>query len=288
MRSFENGLGNIQIPVGHPESVQSQQDRRPIEQTQYDGLAVQHRDHGDTHVDFVVGHEDLNAAVLRNALFRDVELAEDLQTRDDGGLELLDLGGHRRLLKHAVDTIAHPQGILEGLDVHVGRPQFDGLGQDLIDEADDRRALGRIGQVHVVVRFRVDHLQAAFAGLGDHRLHRVGADAQILLDAPIDLDQRRQTDLEVLAGGQPQFVDGRRIERVTRHDEHPVTILLNRDHPLVQEDASGKLREEVPGEGTTFELDIRPIEPIAPETQHRLFGHAGCGEGPGGRLSCRE
>ena len=61
-------------------------------------------------------------------------------------------GGMLASLQHAVDAIADAELVLERLDVDVRRPQLERLGQDLVDELDDRRVLGGgRGQVEVVV-----------------------------------------------------------------------------------------------------------------------------------------
>ena len=77
------------------------------------------------------------AAVLRQALLGDVEAAHEFQA------------GHQRarhaaafddlFLQHAVDAQAHAQQPFAGLDVHVGRARVDGVLEDGLDEADDRR-----------------------------------------------------------------------------------------------------------------------------------------------------
>src|SRR3954464_13526697 len=44
----------------------------------------------------------------------------------------------RRVLEHAVDGEAGAQGAAVGRQVHVGGPLLDGLGDDAVDELDDR------------------------------------------------------------------------------------------------------------------------------------------------------
>ncbi len=190
MRPLQDHSRGIEVPLGHAELVHAQQNGGAVEQTQHDRFSVQHWNHRDADVYLMVGDANLNTSVLGDSLFSNVQLAQDLEPRDDGGLELLDLGGHRCFLEHAVDAVTDAQRVLERLDMHVRSPQFDGLGEDLVDEADDGGSFSRLGQVHIVVGVRVDDLEAVLAGFRDHRLDRIGPDTQILLDTPVNIRQR--------------------------------------------------------------------------------------------------
>ena len=57
----------------------------------------------------------------------------------------------------------------------VDGPQFQGLGQNLIHEADDGGILGRRRKIQIIVLVLDDFDAIDFAG---HRLKRVSADAQ--------------------------------------------------------------------------------------------------------------
>ena len=83
--------------------------------------------------------------------------------------------------QNTVHAITNTKLFLERLDVHVGGPQFQGLGHQLIDEADDRRILGGVGQIHVVAaRLFIQDLEFIFVvALDAHLLQRVGTDAEI-------------------------------------------------------------------------------------------------------------
>jgi hypothetical protein len=120
------------------------------QETHDDRLAVQHRDDGDADVDLGIVDADLDAAVLRQALFGDVQVAEDFDAGHDRRLEALDLGRHRHLLQHAVDAVPDAQFVLERFEVDVGGAQLDRILQDLVDEADDRGVLGGIVEVVVL------------------------------------------------------------------------------------------------------------------------------------------
>ena len=51
------------------------------------------------------------------------------------------------VLQHAVDAEAHAHLAAVGLEVDVGGALLDGLGDDLVDELDDRRVVGGLAQV---------------------------------------------------------------------------------------------------------------------------------------------
>ena len=63
----------------------------------------------------------------------------------------IDAGGHPPrhrgdVLQHAVDAEAHAQLAPVGREVDVGGAALDGLGDDLVDELDDRRVVGGLVQ----------------------------------------------------------------------------------------------------------------------------------------------
>ena len=70
------------------------------------------------------------------------------------------LGERIDLVQHAVDAVADPQVVLGRLDVDVGRAVLDRLGDQQVDEPDDRGVLDRprsAGQVVLVVALVVRH-----------------------------------------------------------------------------------------------------------------------------------
>ena len=96
-------------------------------------------------IDFAADDLDLDAAVLRQAPFGDIQLGHELEAADDGGLEL----ARRRFLieEHAVHAEAHAEFLLERLDVNIAGALLDGLGDHGVDQADDGRLARHIAQV---------------------------------------------------------------------------------------------------------------------------------------------
>ena len=105
----------------------------------HDLLAEQHRQRRDAEVDDAVAHLELEPAVLRHPPLGDVELREDLDARGERRLHL-----ERRphdLEQRAVDAVAHPDLVLERLDVDVAGAALDRLDQEPVDQLDHRRVL---------------------------------------------------------------------------------------------------------------------------------------------------
>jgi len=72
----------------------------------------------------VLAHLELDAAILRQTAFGDVQVSHDLEAAGERGLEL-----HRRrhlLVQHAIDAEANPVTLLVGFDVDVGSALLDG------------------------------------------------------------------------------------------------------------------------------------------------------------------
>ena len=122
--------------------------------------------HGDdAEVDAAVVDVDGDAAVLRDPLLGDVELAHDLDPRDDAG-------DHpprhaSGLAEDAVDPEADAHVLLLDLEVDVGGALVDRLAEDRVDELDDRRVVGRLAQLGDVGRLRLDLLLVLGDRLGD-------------------------------------------------------------------------------------------------------------------------
>ena len=89
------------------------------------------------HVEVAVVDVHLELTVLRTAPLDDVHVGHDLDAADERLAHL------RRqlddLAERAVDAEAHPHAVFGRLDVHVGGAVAQRLGDDLVDDLDDRR-----------------------------------------------------------------------------------------------------------------------------------------------------
>ena len=89
-------LAELHVQVGlHAERFERELHAALVQEPHDDAFAVQHRDHRHADVDLAAGDAELDAAVLRQALFGDVEPGHDLEAADDRGLEAVDLRRHR-------------------------------------------------------------------------------------------------------------------------------------------------------------------------------------------------
>ena len=111
-----------------------------VEQPQHRGLAPDGRAGRDAHVDADAVDRHLELAVLRTPALDDVHLGHDLDAADQLG------AGRRRKAEHlaqrTVDPVADADPPVGRLDVDVGRAVAQRLGDDLVDELDDRRVVG--------------------------------------------------------------------------------------------------------------------------------------------------
>ena len=152
-----------------------------VEDAQDGALAVDERqgDDADVHAAPVDGQRE--APVLGHALLGDVEVGHDLDARDDAHRHpALDRG---RRAQHAVDAEQHARVALLGVDVDVRGALLDRLGDDRVDELDDRRV--GVGLVEV---------QIGFAAL-------LGVLLDDVFDRLVHAGQARQQQVQVLDRG---------------------------------------------------------------------------------------
>ena len=118
-----------------------------------------------------------------------------------------DLG---RLAQHAVDAEAHAHLAALGLEVDVGRALLDRLGDDRVDELDDRRVvrgladLGDLGEL----------LLALLDRLGDRVVEPAHA-----ADQAVDVVGRGDHRPHLVAGHQLEVVEREHVRRVRHRDE---------------------------------------------------------------------
>jgi hypothetical protein len=74
--------------------------------------------------------------VLGTPAFGDIHVAQDFEAADDRGLHLF--GELHERLKHPVDAQARLQALFVGFEMQITGAAFDGLGENLIHQIDDR------------------------------------------------------------------------------------------------------------------------------------------------------
>jgi len=200
----------------HPHAAKRELHALFVEHTHHDPFAVQHGDHGDADVDLASGDLELDAAVLGDPFLGDVQPGHDLQTADDGRLEAVDFRRHGLRLQHAVDPVADFQSRRLRLDVDVAGPGFHGLGEDLVDQPDDRGLLGRLGVFRLIPLDLVEHFHAAVALVlpGHQAVDRLGRHAQVGLYQLCQLGRYGQDRQHAEARGRAHRVQGVEVEGV--------------------------------------------------------------------------
>ena len=129
-------------------------------------------------------------------------------------------------------------------------------------------------EVEVVVVVGVDDLDSSAFGV--QRLERVGADAEQLLQAPVDLGRRRERQREIATAGQAKLVERRVVAQVAHGDDGHAVALFQRQQSMSQQDLGGKFQQEF-ASGRRFkfvEIDVRQLERLGEEAEQRLFGDA--------------
>ena len=126
--------------------------------------------------------------------------------------------------------------------MNVRRAQFDGVLQDLVDEADDGRlVLGGLVQVRVLGIFVNDLKRLVLV----ERADGVGADAEALFDFALDGFAGGEDRPEMQAGHGLQRVESLRGEQAAGGDFHRAVGALERKEFLLQQNARGKKREKL-------------------------------------------
>jgi hypothetical protein len=269
VRQLEHAPETVQLAPVHVQFAHAAQRRVLPQQTHDHGLAVQHRNHRDADVHLGVVETDLDAAVLRQAFFRDVEMAQNFDARHDGRLEALELRGHGHVLQHAVNAVADAELVLERFEMNVRRAQLDGVLQNLVDEADDRGfVLGGLVEVGVL-GIIVNDLESFFLV---ERADRVRADAEALFDFALDGFAGGQHRLEVQAGHGFQRIEALGGEEAAGGDLDGAVEALERQQFLLQQDAGGKKREKLAVRVHVVQRRVRQIVFLGQPAQDVLLG----------------
>jgi hypothetical protein len=223
------------------------------------------------------GHAQLEAAVLRDALLRDVELGHDLDARDDRAVELLGDRPHGGL-QHPVNPVLHMDRVVLCLDVDVTRPALQGGEDRRIHQLDDRADVARQPldrQVVVAVVVFLQELQVkALGGLLQHALR-----ALALLQDRLDRRRRTHRDLDRRCEQSREFVDHRQIGRVRHHDDQRPALATVRHEAVTQHQVRGNRPEQIVVDQEVVHVDELEPVPLGEPSCMRDFGEAVFGRG---------
>ena len=256
-----NQLAKGRIGVGlHPESLQVEHHGAFIEDPQHEAFPVDHRNDRHADIDFPAVHLELDAAVLRQTLFRDIEPRHDLQPADDGGLETVDFRRDRLRMEHPVDAVANLESRCLALDVHVAGSGMDGLEQQFVDQTDDRCFLRHLRQLRAVGFDLIEQFEIVFfAAQLQQAFDRFAANPQMVLSQPVDFAASRQDGDDRFARRRAHFVDRIEIERVARGDDQLPVLAPDRKDPL----AVDQLRRKTVQQREVW-LDFSEIDELQP------------------------
>ena len=228
-----------------------------VQQPQHDLFAEQrgHRGHAEVQflfstVDFVLDHD---AAVLRQPLFRDVQLRHDLQAAGHGIAQLQRRIHHR--LQHPVDAEPHPHLVLVRLHVNIARAPLHRIRQDQVHQLDDGRLFGGSLQRRCV-QLLLFGSQLQFLVFVHQILHQVaeffvagGAAAVEPRDGFADRRFRRHHRLHVEPGHELDVVHREHVRGIRHRDGQHGAHAGQRHHLIAQR---GVLRDQLNYVGIDF------------------------------------
>ena len=210
---------------------------RGIKDTHYDFFAEERRAGADAKIDgSILRQLHLDASVLRDAAFGNIEARHNLQT---SGQLLCQLHwGLRDFLQYAVHAQAYTIGLLEGLKVNIRRAPPDGIQHDLVDEANDRRILyvvaaylvvalvftaGDLERIEIHVRFVIE---------GRHLVVDL---LERLIDRLLQLIVFNDDRFDSQTGLELDLINGVQIRRVGNREEQPLTAPKEGQHSVARQ-----------------------------------------------------
>jgi hypothetical protein len=249
VRLANEAIDRIANGLAHAERGEVEVCRVLVEQAQHDALARAGRQRRHADVDLLVAQLERDAAVLRQPLFRDVEIGHDLESRHQCGVQRARRLDH--VAQHAVDAEAHDGARFIRLEVQVGRTLAQRLQQERVDHTDHRRLRGAVEQVlgdrHVLHQAREIGLAGQVVGeRGRCRRRRLVVGARKLERERIGADRaRHQGSLQYAL----DFDDAVRRGIRTREDDDGVTFHSRSQHAVRFRERVRDLRRERGGGG---------------------------------------
>ena len=244
---------------------------RLVEDAHHHLLAVHRRQDRHADVDLLLQRLDLEAPVLGTPPLGDVEVGHDLDARDDRAVQ--GLRRRRTLHQGPVDAVPEARGLLQGLEVDVGRLRLQGLDHHRVHHPDDRGLARRVDRgVDLVRALAVDgrHLDLGFLSAHDVLEGEGGVGGVLLgLDAGEgvgDLALGGDDAPEAAAGDAADLLAGGQVERVGEGDGEARVGLAERE-----------------GLGLRPELDAASAEERLVRHEGARHGHRGHGEVVGRR-----
>ncbi len=268
--ALDDLLELLVVFVFEPEIGDADAHRIGSQNTQHDRLAVIRRQRADAEVDLALIDRQLDAAVLRQALFGDVDAGHDLQSAGERAFHAD--GDFVALDALAVDAIAHANAVLHRLDVNVAGAVSHGLGDHRLHQLDDRRLRGVVHDVFAhagdVDRF-VDRAVERFVhGLVERLVHRRPALIQRLVDCVLSgaAEEVIQITFDAALGGEhgaeffgeaeAENVEELEIERIVDGDAQLSLLHAQRQNEVLAHDVIGNQVDGVGRDRALIEIDV--------------------------------
>ena len=268
MRFGDEFLEHAHGLCAHAQRGQRQRRGLFVEDSHDHRFAERRGDDAHANIDLAALGFDLESAVLRQALFGDVQTGQNLDAADDRQLKTLYLRRHRRVVQHAVDAIADLELSFIGLDVDVRRPIADRFDENLVDQLDDRGLLGHFDHVAGLVDGIADDLDVFF---GDHVLDGRSAHTVELFDQAIDLGLGRQRHLDPPMRQHAQLVKGIQIVRIGGGHRERAVLLRDGNEAVAVHQFRRHDLEQFGVDGQRTQIDHRQGELLAHDLEHRFF-----------------
>ena len=219
-----------------PELLEVEREVPLVENPEHDLLAKQRGQRGDAVVDDLAADLQLDAAVLRHAALGDVQLRHDLEPGDQRRLELV--GRLHDLLQRTVDAVAHAQLVLEALEVDVAGAALHGVGEDGVDQLDDRGVVdgGSERRRREVLVLLLHHLDVALDAddVVEQRLHHRVAGVVSLLDDRAQRVLAGQHREDVVAGDELEVLEDLQVRRVRDGNGERAPLALQREQQVLR------------------------------------------------------
>ena len=162
------------------------------------------------------------------------------------------------LVQHAVNPVAHAEGLGQRLQVNVRSPHLERLDDDRIDQLDQRRvgfhhrAVGRRGGLDfdVLARQVLDGLLEARIGR-----HAAAPLRVILAQRRLDVGFGGDAQLDLRVQQMRQAVNGVQVRRVRQRDGDTVVVLEDRHDAVLPGDVPRDRGDDVVGDLHLAEVD---------------------------------
>ncbi len=145
VRAIDHPVENLLVLFPEAQLLKRQDAAAFVQQPQHRPLAVAGRYGADAQVDFALPDADTASTVLRHPPLGNVHPGHHLDARDNQAQDVA--VQHQRVVQNAVDAVAHLYLGFERVNVDIAGPHLQGAKQDIVDQANHRRAVDDIEQI---------------------------------------------------------------------------------------------------------------------------------------------